>query len=152
MRCHLNLTVSISQHSTWWHWERLWWVERFCDGRLLAIYDQFIKDYHGSQVLVHWCFYERTCEREVGYKRLITVCCRRLLRNSATDVKTIMMATFLQLMQRTIKMSCQRDAAADTNSPSVTSLYSLYTENYTGDTEYTAKTLCKLKYKIKHIY
>jgi len=41
------------------------------DGRLLAFYDQFIKDYHCSQVPAHWCFYERTGEREVGYKRLM---------------------------------------------------------------------------------
>jgi len=36
------------------------------DGRLLAFkfYDQFIKDYRGSQVPEHWCFYEKTGERE----------------------------------------------------------------------------------------
>ena len=33
--------------------------------RLLAFYDQFIKDYRGSQVSAHCCFYERTREREV---------------------------------------------------------------------------------------
>jgi len=50
-------------------------------------------------------FYERTCEREVGYKQLMIVCPPpSLLRNSATDDKTIMIAAFLQLMQRTIKM------------------------------------------------
>jgi len=32
---------------------------------LLTFYDQFIKDYRYSQVSAHWCFYERTCEREV---------------------------------------------------------------------------------------
>jgi len=45
-------------------------------------------------------FYERTGEREVGYKRLMMVC----RRSSASNDKTIMMATFLQLMQRTINM------------------------------------------------
>jgi len=29
--------------------------------------------------------YERTCEREVGYKRLMPICRRSLLGNSATD-------------------------------------------------------------------
>ena len=49
--------------------------------RLYAFYDQFIKDYRSSQVSAHLCFYEKTCEREqeVGYKRLMTVCCRNLL-------------------------------------------------------------------------
>jgi len=46
---------------------------------LLAFYDQFIKDYRGSQVLAHSCFYDRTGEREVGYKRLMPVCHRSLL-------------------------------------------------------------------------
>ena len=50
MRCHLNLTVSTSHHSMWWHRWRLWCVERLCDGRLLAFYDQLIKDYPGSRV------------------------------------------------------------------------------------------------------
>jgi len=40
----------------------------------------------------------------MGYKRLMIVCRRSLLRNSAINDKTIMMATFLQLMQRTINM------------------------------------------------
>jgi len=73
-------------------WCGVIWIWRYqchstaCDGtvstsdapaRLLR--DQFIKDYRSSQVSTHWCFYERTCEREVGYKRLMTVCCRNLL-------------------------------------------------------------------------
>ena len=70
------------------------------DGRLLAFYDQFIRDYRGSQVPAHSCFYERTGEREMGYKRLMIVC----RRSSTSNNKTIMMATFLQLMQRTINM------------------------------------------------
>ena len=70
------------------------------DGRLLAFYDQFIKDYRGSQVPVHWCFYERTGEQEMEYKRLMIVC----RHSSAINDKTIMMATCLQLMQRTINM------------------------------------------------
>ena len=71
LRCHLNLTVSTSQHSMWWHCQCL-----MC---LLAFYDQFIKDYRRSQVSAHWCFfYERTCEREMGYKWLMTVCWRNL--------------------------------------------------------------------------
>ena len=35
-----------------------------------------------SQVSTHWCFYDMTCEREVGYKRLMIGCCRSLLWNS----------------------------------------------------------------------
>ena len=94
------------------------------DSRLLAFYDQFIEDYPGSQVPAHWCFYERTGEREMGYKRLMIVC----RRSSASNDKTILMATCLQLMQRTIRLtwSCQHDAIPDRDSPSVTSPYSLH--------------------------
>ena len=45
-------------------------------------------------------FYERTGEREMGYKRLMIV----WRRSSASNDKTILMATCLQLMQRTINM------------------------------------------------
>ena len=53
--------------------------------RLLAFYDQFIKDCRGCQVPAQKCIYERTGEREVGYKRLMTVCRSSLLWNSAID-------------------------------------------------------------------
>ena len=124
----LNLTISTSQHSVWWHSDS--------DGRLLAFYDQFIKDDRGSQVPAHWCFYERTGEREMGYKRLMIVC----RRSSASNDNT--------WCSEQLTWLCQRDAAPDRDSPSVTSPYSLYTENYTGDTEYTAGTLFKLKLKL----
>ena len=93
MRCHLNLTV-YQRHST-----ACDDTDSAYDGRLLAFYDQFIKDYRGSQVPAPRCFYERTGKREVGYKQLMIVCRRSLLLNSATDDKTIMMATLLQQMQ-----------------------------------------------------
>jgi len=90
--------------------------------RLLACYSQFIKDYNGSQVPAHRYFYKRTGEREVGYKRLMIACRRSLLRKNATNDQTIMMATFLQLIQRTIKMVMPAwRYTADRNSPSVTS-------------------------------
>jgi len=123
-----------------------------CDGRdsashghLLAFYDQFIKDYR--QVPAHWCFYERTCEREVGYKRLMIVC-------SAACCETAPLTRrwwrhFYSWCCEQLRWSCERDAAADRYLPSVTSPY---TENYTGDTEYTAETLFKLKCLIKRIY
>ena len=60
----------------------------------------------GSQVSAHWCFYERTSEREVEYKRLMSVCRRSLLWNSATDddidagISTVDAASFKILMPR----------------------------------------------------
>jgi len=72
------------------------------DGRLLAFYDQFIKDYRSSQVPAHWCFYERTGEREVGYKRLMIVCRRSLLRNSTT--KGPFIATQLNSARRRVEL------------------------------------------------
>jgi len=73
-------------------------------------------------------FYKRTGEREVGYKRLMTVCYRSLLRNSATD--DIDGSVFIQLIEANAASNyngrvSQRDARADRDSPSVTSPYIL---------------------------
>jgi len=75
-------------------------------------------------------------EREAGYRRLMIVC----RRSSASNDKTIMMETFSAAdasCSEQLTWSYQRDATPDRDSPSVTftSSYSLYTENYTGDTE-----------------
>ena len=114
--CHMSTQSPPNTPSRCWCIVWIWRYQRHSttcddtdsasDGRLLAIYNQFIKDYRGSQVPAHhWWFYEKTGEREVmGYKRLMIVCRRSLLLNSATNDKTVMMATFLQLMQRTINM------------------------------------------------
>ena len=109
------------------------------DGRLLAFYDQFIKDYHCSQVPAHWCFYERTGEREVGYKRLMIVC----RRSSASNDNT--------WCSEQLTWLCQRDAAPDRDSSSSRRHYSLYTENYTGDTETKTqnKTQIPRHFKVK---
>ena len=48
-------------------------------------YDQFIKNYRGSQVPAHWCFYDRTGEREMGYKGLMIVCRRSSASNDNID-------------------------------------------------------------------
>ena len=66
--------------------------------------------------------FERTGEREVGYKRFMKVC----RRSSASNLKTIMMATFYSRCSEQLTWSWQRDAVPDRDSPSVTSPYSLY--------------------------
>jgi len=89
MRRRLNLTASTSQHSMW----SLWWhstsdelsdsVMTACSPFTMSLSKTI--NYHGSHVSAHWCVYERTCQREVGYKQLMTVCRLSLLWNSATD-------------------------------------------------------------------
>ena len=59
--------------------------QRLCLFSACSPFTTSSSDYRGSQVSAHWCFYERTSEREVGYKRLMPVCRRSLLWNSATD-------------------------------------------------------------------
>ena len=148
----MNLTVSTSHHSMWWQRRRLWCVERLCDGLLLAFYDQFIEDYPGIRVLVHWCFYEKKSEWEVRYKGLMIVCCRSLLSNSATDDDIDDVSPTQRAIKTVVPVWCwhwQRFAVHH-----VAKL--TQTENYMEDTEYTmyssAGTLYKLKCKIKYRY
>jgi len=144
MRCYLNSTVSTSHHSTWWHRQRLCCT---CSPFTTSSSKKTIN--HGSQVPAHWCFMRGHVSEKSdtnGWWLFAAAACSETAR-----LQEIMTATFLQLMQWT-RWSCQRDAAADRDSPYITSPYSLYTENYTRDTDYTAETLCKLKCKIKYRY
>jgi len=117
--------------------------------RLLAFYDQFIKDHRGRKVSAHWFFCERTNEREVGYKLLwwclppqLAVKQRKRRRHwsgiSTTDAASSYNTTVVPVWR------CRW------YSPSIVSRIVYWI--YTRDTEYTAETLCKLKCKIKHIY
>ena len=121
MRCHLNLTVSTSHHSVWWHRRHLRCVERLCDGRLLAFYDQLIKDYPGSRVPGALVFFMKgnvseKWDTKGWWSSSVAAACWATVRQT-----TILMTWATRSEQ--LRQLCQRNAGTDRDPPSVTSPY-----------------------------
>ena len=134
MRCHLNLTVSTSQHSMWWHGKCLWCAcSPFTTSSSKTI---TVVKFRRNDVFMRG-HVSKKWDTNGWWPSAAATCCKTARQT------TILMAACPQLMRRAVRRAIAW-RRADTDSSSATS-----PENYTGDTEYTAGTLCRLQNKIQ---
>ena len=118
---------------------------------LLGFYDQFSKDCRARKVSAHWCFYERTNEREAGYK-LLWWCLPPQLAVKQRDRRRHWRRHFYNWCSQQLQY----------NSRAIVTLSLIFAVRYVAHyilkttreilTIQLRPTLCKLKCKIKHIY
>ena len=93
LRCHLNLTVSVSQHSMWWHGQCLWCAcspfTTSSSKTIAVVKFRRIDVYMRRHVSEKW-------ETNGWWPSAAATCCKTARKT------TILTAAFLQLMRRAV--------------------------------------------------